>query len=399
MKIIGTKLIAALLALLLAGCASTGQTPPTASLFADQAFGPPSQPVSTDQLFALTPAMRSYLHSARFRKRLEDKGKIRGLLEALYEKGELKLEYDSTVTRTAAQTFDARAGNCLSLVIMTAAFAKELGMVVRFQSVDVDDTWSRSASLYLVSSHVNLALGPRPVSDLLHIGAEPEELTTIDFLPPPDAARFRTRPLTEQDIVTLYMNNRAAESLVMGHVDDAYWWARNAVARPDAPVVAFNTLGVVYQQHGDMQLAERVYRAALERDPENLVVMQNLVPVLKANGKAAESVAMAGRIGRLDPHPPFQYFDDGMRAFRSGDFARAKDLFAREVERAPYNDEFHFWLAMACLRLGEPQLAREQLTLAMESSTRPDNRERYAAKLVHLHNQLAGTAAAPAWER
>jgi Flp pilus assembly protein TadD len=235
---------------------------------------------------------------------------------------------------------------------------------------------------------VNLALGSRPVIDMMHTG-EPEQLTTIDFLPPPDAARFRTRPLTEHDIVTLYMNNRAAESLVMGRVDDAYWWARAAVARQDAPPAAFNTLGVIYQQHGDTALAERALRAALERDGDNLVVMQNLVPVLQANGKSAESVALAARVARLDPHPPFQYFDDGLRAFRAGDFARAKELFAREVERAPYNDEFHFWLAVACLRLGQPQLAREQLTLAMSSSTRPDSRERYAAKLVHLHNQLA----------
>jgi hypothetical protein len=41
------------------------------------------------------------------------------------------IEYDSTVTRTAAQTYAARAGNCLSLVIMTAAFAEELGLRVR----------------------------------------------------------------------------------------------------------------------------------------------------------------------------------------------------------------------------------------------------------------------------
>jgi Tfp pilus assembly protein PilF len=385
------KIIATLLLALLAGCASVGRQPPPDSLFADQSFAAPSAPISTDALFSLTPAMRDYMRSPRFRQRLLDKGHIHGLLQALYERGELKLEYDSSMTRTAAQTFDARAGNCLSLVIMTAAFAKELGMVVRFQSVDVDETWSRKASLYLVSSHVNLALGSRPVFDLAHT-AEPDQLTVVDFLPPPEAARFHTRPLTEQDIVTLFMNNRAAESMVMGRIDDAYWWARAAVSRPDAPAAAFNTLGVIYQQHVDTAMAERVYRAALERDGDNLVVMQNLVPVLESNGKSAESVALAARIARLDPHPPFQYFDEGMRAFNGGDFAKAKELFAREVERAPYNDEFHFWLAVACLRLGEPQLAREQLTLAMDSSTRPDSRERYAAKLVHLHNQLAGTA-------
>lgn len=384
------RIIAALLLALLTGCATVDRGTAPDALFADTRFAAPSQPVSVDQLFALSPAMRQYMQSSRFQQLLQERGPIHGLLDALYQKGQLKLEYDSSMTRTAAQTFDARAGNCLSLVIMTAAFANELGMVVRFQNVDVDETWSRSASLYLISSHVNLSLGRKPPLDLLRIG-DPDQVTTVDFLPPPEAAKLRTEPLTEQDIVTLYMNNRAAESLVMGRIDDAYWWARGAVARDDAPASTFNTLGVVYQQHGDLAQAEMVFRAALRRDPDSLVVMQNLVPLLAENGKQAESAALAARVARLNPHPPYQYFDDGMRAYRNGDYARAKELFAREVERAPYNDQFHFWLAVACLRLGQPQLAREQLTLAMESSTTVDNRERYAAKLVHLHKLVTGS--------
>lgn len=382
------RIIAALLLALLAGCATADRPAPDA-LFADARFSAPVAPVSVDKLFTLSPEMRQYMQTPRFRQLVQQRGPIHGLLEALYEKGELRLEYDSSMTRTAAQTFDARAGNCLSLVIMTAAFAKELGMVVRFQSVDVDETWSRSASLYLVSSHVNLSLGRKPMMDLAHTG-EPDQLTTVDFLPPPEAAKLRTEPLTEQDIVTLYMNNRAAESLVMGRIDDAYWWARSAVARDNAPSSAFNTLGVVYQKHGDLAQAEAVFRAALQRDSGNLVVMQNLVPLLAENGKPAESAALAARVAKLNPHPPFQYFDEGMRAFQLGDYAKAKDLFAREVARAPYNDEFHFWLAVTCLKLGQPELAREQLTLAMQSSTTTDNRERYAAKLVHLHKLVAG---------
>lgn len=383
------RTIAALLLALLAGCATVDHGSAPEALFADSRFAAPSQPVSVDHLFTLSPEMRQYMHTNRFKQLVQDRGTIHGLLEALYQKGQLKLEYDSSMTRTAAQTFDARAGNCLSLVIMTAAFAKELGMVVRFQSVDVDETWSRSASLYLVSSHVNLSLGRKPVIDLMHTG-EPDQLTTVDFLPPPEAAKLRTEPLTEQDIVTLYMNNRAAESLVMGRIDDAYWWARSAAARENAPSSAFNTLGVVYQQHGDLAQAETVFRAALQRDASNLVVMQNLVPLLAQNGKQAESAALAARVAKLNPHPPFQYFDEGMRAYQKGDYVRAKELFAREVARAPYNDEFHFWLAVTCLRLGQPELAREQLTLALEASTTADSRERYAAKLVHLHKLVTG---------
>jgi Flp pilus assembly protein TadD len=207
---------------------------------------------------------------------------------------------------------------------------------------------------------------------------------TVDFLPPPEAARFHTRSLEEQDIVTLFMNNRAAEALVQENVDDAYWWARGAVTQPGAPVIAFNTLGVVYQKQGDMLHAERVFRAALERDRDNVQVMQNLVPVLAANGKQEEAAAFAARVARLDPNPPFRFFNEGMLAFNAGDYSRAKLMFEREVDRAPYNDEFHFWLAVACLRLGEQTGAREQLALALDTSTRRDMREAYSAKLAHL---------------
>jgi Flp pilus assembly protein TadD len=326
--------------------------------------------------------MRAYLRSPGFAQRVRDKGSVLGLLDALYKKGELKLEYESRMTRTAAQTYAARSGNCLSLVIMTAAFAKELGMGVHYQSVDVEETWSRSAGLYLASSHVNLALGQRVIEGLR--GADLERYTTVDFLPPPEAARFHTRELEESDIVTLYMNNRAAESLVQGRIDDAYWWARAAVQREDAPGMAYNTLGVVYLKRGDNEHAERVFRAALALDRDNLLVMQNLVPVLAANGKAAESAAMAARVAKLDPNPPFRFFDEGVKAYEHGDYAKARSLFEREVERAPYNDEFHFWLAMVCLRLGEETRARRELGLAFDTSTRHDSRERYAAKLVHL---------------
>jgi tetratricopeptide (TPR) repeat protein len=375
-----------LLLSLLAGCASvTPAAPQLAGLFKDGAFGPPAEPVSTRNLFTLSPEMRAYLGSPSFGAHLRAKGSGHGLVDALYSKGDLRLEYDASMTRTAAQTYAARAGNCLSLVIMTAAFAKELGMPVRYQSVDVEETWSRLGGLYLVSAHVNLSLGQRP-AERLHSTSNGERMLTIDFLPPEDASRYRGWPLDESDIVAMYMNNRAAEALVQHRIDDAYWWARAAVVERPHASLAYNTLGVVYQRKGDLAQAERVYRAALEVEPENLVAMQNLAPTLAALGKLEEARALEKRIVAIQPTPPFHYFDQGMQAFNGGDYQKAKALFAREVKRAPYYDEFHFWLAIACLRLGEATQAREQLAIARDMSTRPDTRDLYSAKLAHLRS-------------
>jgi Tfp pilus assembly protein PilF len=378
------------LPLLLAGCASA---PPAAPppLFADASFKPPSEPIGAQDLFTLSPAMQDYLRSPSFEAHLRNKGLERGLIEALYSKTDLKLEYDSTRTRTAAETYAARAGNCLSLVVMTAAFARQLGMTVHFRSVMADETWSRDGGIYLVSSHVNIALGHRKAAGMLYDESSEHELV-VDFLPPPDAHRFYTRQLEQEDIVTLYLNNRAAESLVQGKVDDAYWWARAAVATNPPNAIAYNTLGVIYQRHGDLVMAERALRTALDREPESIVVMQNLGPLLAQTGRPAEAAEMARRVARVEPVPPFQYFDKGMVALKAGDFDTARKLFEREVKRAPYYDEFHFWLAVTLLQLGEAKQAREQLALAIDTSTRSDTRQLYSAKLAHLKRQSTSSA-------
>jgi Tfp pilus assembly protein PilF len=376
--------LAAFLMVLLTGCASVPSPAPTADLYRDASFAPPSRPVSTDDLFTLSPEMRAYLHSPAFSSLVRSRGQEYGLLEALYNgsKTGLKLDYDASITRNAAETYRERAGNCMSLVIMTAAFAKELDMRVNYQSVIIDDSWSRHGGLYLLSGHVNLVLGLRPVNQLS--GTDVDRSLVVDFLPDARASKRYTRPLDEEEIVMMYQNNRAAESLVEGKIDDAYWWARAATSGNPRMALAYNTLGVVYERHGDLAMAEKAYRAALSREPENVVALRNLEPVLMALGRPEEAKEVAQRVAKIEPIAPFQYFNQGVTAYQQGKYSAAKDLFAREVKRAPYYDEFHFWLAASLLQLGEIGEAREQLSLAADTSTRKDTRNLYNAKLAHL---------------
>ena len=53
----------------------------------------------------------------------------------------------------------------------------------------------------------------------------------------------------------MYMSNRAAESLTRNRVDDAYWFARAAISQDPHFLTAYNTLGVVYKRHGNLQEA------------------------------------------------------------------------------------------------------------------------------------------------
>jgi tetratricopeptide (TPR) repeat protein len=378
MKLLSTLIFAALLA----GCASgpPAVMQPERALFTDAAFVKPAGMITPEQVFELSPQMKSY--AARIRSSAGSGSRHQALYEALYHRDQLRLEYDSEMTRTAAQAFEARAGNCMSLVIMTAAFARELGLEVQFQRITSEDTWSRSGSLYFSSGHVNLVLS-KPKLELTRT-YDTAQSVTIDFLPPPDAELMPTEIIAERTVVAMFMNNRAAESLVQGKLDEAYWWARSAIEHDPGFLMGYNTLSTVYQRHGNIALAEQTLRFAHQRAPNNTVILFNLAEVTGALGKAEESARYKAELARLEPYPPFHFFQLGQKAMADRDFQKARAMFVREVQRAPYYHEFHFWLAKAAFELGNLKEADKHMTLALMNSTTRGDSAIYAGKLANL---------------
>jgi tetratricopeptide (TPR) repeat protein len=369
------------LSVLLVACASAPPMPPTPDLFHDALFEAPSTPIDADAALAVSAPMRRYL-SDRIVTASRFVDPKRQLFDWLYRKDELQLEYDAAVTRTAAQAFEARSGNCLALVMMTAAFAKEMGLAVRYQVVVGEDALDRSGDLYVSVGHVNLTLADRPPQ--IGIGLIGPDPLTIDFVPPRNATALRTRTIQERTVVAMYLNNRAVESLTGSRLDDAYWWAREAIRTDPELLSAYLTLGVIYRNRHRPEFAEQALLRVSEREPDNTHALSNRVLVLRDLGRHAEANALAQRLDRLDPHPPFSYFRQGMQALRERRFEAARALFAKEVDRAPYYHEFQFWLAITYLELHDADRATAHLTKAMQVSTTRKDHELYAAKLERL---------------
>jgi Tfp pilus assembly protein PilF len=366
-------------ALLLAGCAAVPR--PAETFFDDAGFGPPSRRIEAQSVFAVSDAMRRYLRD-EIGEQIAAKGPQQGLYDALYAQGRLKLEYDAGRTRNAAEAFDERAGNCLSLVVMTAALARELGLEVTFRQFVGDDAWTRSGETYFAASHVNLVLSRRVVNPRSR--RVEEQQLTVDFVPPKPGEVPQTRELARDTIVAMYMNNRAAEELAAGSVDDAYWWARAAIAEDPAYASAYNTLAVIYKHRGKLALAERVLRFVLAREPGSVNAMQNLALVLGEQGREREADLLSAQVERRETNPPFHFLDLGREAMQRGDFRAAKGMFLRELERDADYHEVHYWLALVCMRLGEIDAAREHLATAARTGVRATDRALYAAKLARL---------------
>ena len=377
------KNVAALcLLLLLTACATVPVAPtPATHLFADTLFSPPSVAIQADDVFRLSEAMKHYLQ-ADIAKQLKSKDPQGALFEALYHEGQLKLEYDAEITRNAAETFQARSGNCLSLAIMTAAFAKELGLKVQFQKIFTEESWSRNNGIFFASGHVNIVLGAS--TSQMRDRHEILNSMTIDFFPTNAIYRQRASPITELTITAMYMNNRAAESLARGQVDDAYWWTREAIKQDATFVSAYNTLGVIYRRRGNATGAEQVFNHVLAIEPQNVQTLSNLALLLRDQGRLTEAGVLTARLERLQPNPPYYYFDLGQVAMHDGDYAQAKSLFLKEVNRDEFNHEFQFWLSLAYFKLGDTEQAKKHMGKAMKNSNTRKEHDLYAAKLERL---------------
>lgn len=379
------KISALLFCVVLAGCATAPMTPPKEQLLNDQLFALPTVRVSADDVFAVSPAMRQYLDS-EIAQQLRAEGRQQGLFDALYRKDQLKLEYDSEITRNASEAFAAHSGNCLALVIMTAAFAKELGLSVGYQRVYTDEAWNRRGGIYFASGHVNLTLGKKTNDPREHFNES--HLMTIDFYP---VGAFETQHawlIDENTIIAMYMNNRAAETLVQGKVDDAYWWAREAIVEDPRFLNSYNTLGVIYRRHGNLREAERILNYVLKQAPQNAQTLSNLILVLDDAGRTAESAELERRLKQIEPYPPYHFFFIGQKALEAGDYKTAREQFEKEIGREPTNPEFNFWLAAAYIGLGELKPAQKYMNIAIENSSTRHEHDLYAAKLDRIKSYI-----------
>lgn len=374
------RMLAAAMALWLSACASVTPAPDPTPLLHDALFEAPTERITAADVFALSDGMQRYVASHRVRGTFAADPR-RALVDALFERGELRLEYDAQLTRTAAQAFEARQGNCLSLVIMTAALAREMGLSVRFQQIETEPVWERTGGLVVSVGHINLTLNTAPIGAGFGLHADP---LVIDFAPTANLTATRIRQIDERRVVAMYMNNRAVEALTRGRLNDAYGWIRESLLQDPRYVTAVNTLGVIYRQVGALPQAEQAWRAALAQRADDTHSMSNLARLLDQLGQHDEANALSTRLARLQPHPPFAWFDEGVLAMSEGRYARARDLFEREVARAPHYHEFNFWLASAYAQLGDMKRAREQLELARKNSTTRRDHDLYAAKLSRL---------------
>ncbi|MCC5872472.1 MAG: tetratricopeptide repeat protein [Gammaproteobacteria bacterium] len=304
--------------------------------------------------------------------------RLESLLRAMGESGLTAVDYDAQMTRTASELFHARDGNCLAYTNLFVALAREAGLRVSYQQVDVPPTWSMDGDLLLISQHVNAR-----VHDVVRQRSRRED-RVIDFNAPQFSGHFRQRTVSDNVVEALFYNNLGVAKLQQGDQRAAFLHFRKALDADADAAAAWTNLGVLYTRVGASDLAESAFHRALRGEPGNEPAMSNLARLYRTRGEDALADAYEERLERHRQRNPYYHYLLAERALRDGRVDRALDAVDKAIRMREEEHQFHFLRARILAKNGRMQAAVSSLERARDHAGIAAARDQYARKLGDL---------------
>lgn len=382
MRIIVVSLILTFGALL-SGCQSTAkQTVEVSPHFLDQSFPNYKQvKVETPQeIFALNDDAKQFV----FRKlmHIEDPyDRMKTLMASIFDHSDFNLLYDNHANTIASDTFNTRAANCLSMSIMTYSLAKEAGIGVDFQEVEIPEYWTRREGYSLLNGHINLRLKPEEERGRFYI--KPKGVV-VDFYPFIAKKRFPTIVVTKKRVLSMFYNNKGADALLQRDHDTAYAYFRKAVMADESFESPWINLGLLYRMTGHWDWAEATYHEALKIDPENLTTWENLAILHSVAGRDDKAKEIRQRVEWKRQQNPYYHFIKGEEQLEKENWDQAIAHFNRAIRINDSKHQFYFGLAKSYYGIGDVANSRTYLRKAKRLADYADQKEMYQGKLEFL---------------
>ncbi len=124
--------------------------------------------------------------------------------------------------------------------------------------------------------------------------------------------------------------------------------------------------GLVYQEMNELPLAQKSYEKALSLSPDNPAVLNNLAWTMAERGKDLDG-ALAYSVKALEKtkQNPGVIDTVGWILYKMGDYKAALSRFARASELIPENPSIRYHYALALLKTGDREKARDELKAAL----------------------------------
>ncbi len=305
-----------------------------------------------EQVMAVPPELHAQLQQQVIDAGGSGRSRLERLVGFLFQKSGLGMEYSADATLTIEQAYRTRKANCLTFTLLTVALARESGLQAYGQELDDIVAWRVGDDIIYRFNHVNAGIT---------IG---RSRLTVDVAQDRVMARNPPQPISDQRLLALYYNNRAAELLVGASPAAAVPYMAMALQLAPRYASAWANAGVLHLRQGDPRAAERDYMKALALDPANAGALVNLVTLYRNNGDEARRAIYARRIEKIQAKDPYFQFLQAEDDEKQGDYAGAVQHYRQAIRLYDGDSRFYFGLARAYQQLGEERHARRAMNRA-----------------------------------
>ncbi len=285
-------------------------------------------------------------------------------------------------TYNANDTLIQNAGNCMSLAVLTKAYANLVGIELKYIEETSSPVFFQSTELQLISNHVKTKLMDpnfEPKAGSLYFY---EPGLVVDYFPSRNSRAKGN--IGENEFMAMYYQNLAADALEQKAYTRAAWIAIEGLTLAPKRVELINLLAVIYRHLNAPQQAESLYLYGLAIDNDDLNLLINYKVLMVTQGRTLEARALQQRIDKADDPSPFRWIMLANEHYQNADYPGALRYYTKAIELAPYMPQAYAGKAKALYLMGKPLAARHAITQALDKTHEVELQLRYQAKLAQL---------------
>lgn len=339
-----------------------------------------SQNNSYDKFFKLSPQQEANILAAVQIKELQGFKRHEALYEVLQERLDNFTYYGETYS--AETSMRLNQGNCMSLAVLTTAYAKLLGLDFSYREVNTLPIFSKKNNLILSSSHVQTIIYDAEFT------TQPGQLflqkpgLVIDYFPSKNNRSGKY--LDEDAFIAMYYQNLAGDALVDNNLDKAFLLASKAYTFDQDNIDVINSLAIIHRRAGDNESAEAIYLAGLKKEQSSLSLLSNYVMLLKSQNREAEAEHYQSQLSQLNDPNPFHWLEEAYIAEQNHETNKAKHFYLKALKQAPYLHQAYLGLYHIYRQKGQYVKAKNMMRKALEWTYEVEQRKQYKYKLYSV---------------
>ena len=288
-------------------------------------------------------------------------------------------------TVTAREALGRNSGNCLSLAILTRALTKMTNVGIQYELAKTPGVFQRENGFLLNSQHIRTVIFDKQLQYSPQYSSKDLKIK-IDYF---STLGSRTlRKVKKDEFYAMFYSNRAAETMISGDLESAYWQLKKAIQLDPDNLVAINMLGVLYDRMGHVEQAERAFIHGLAFGHDQLEMLNNYHKLLVRNDDISKAQEIATILDDYNDPNPFKWLDLADEELKDGNYIRAIRYYEKAAQKADYLHQPYAGLAKANFFLGRTNQAIEAIRKAIENAHKGQMVSIYQTKYDYLKSKI-----------